>query len=73
MLDISQIAGSDIIMFSAESSAADLWMRQLYGRNKIYFHVPADHERLKAFVRAAKAHGFSISSPEDEAKSAGAN
>ena len=60
MSDISQIAGSDIVMFSAETPAADLWMRELYGRSKIYFHIPADHERLKAFVRAAKATGFTI-------------
>jgi hypothetical protein len=31
MADITQIAGSEIVMFSAESPAGDLWMRKLYG------------------------------------------
>jgi hypothetical protein len=60
MSDISRLAGSDIVMFSALTPAAELWMEEVYGRSKIYFHVPSDHERLKAFVRAATAHGFTI-------------
>jgi hypothetical protein len=58
--DIIRIAGSAIIMFSANTPAAELWMEEMYGRTKIYFHVPIDHERLKLFVRAATAHGFTI-------------
>lgn len=67
MADISRVAGSDIVMFSAETPAAELWMKELYGQARIYFHVPADHERLKLFVRAATAHGFTIGSLESRA------
>jgi hypothetical protein len=60
MRDITQIAGSDIVMFSAESPAADLWMKELYGRPKIYFNLPVDSANAMAFAKAARAQGFSI-------------
>ena len=47
-------------MFSAKTPAVELWMKELYGRAVIYFHVPGDHERMKLFVKAAKAQGFTI-------------
>ncbi len=60
MADITQIAGSDIIMFSAESPEADSWMREFYGRHKIYFVLPINHTAVLAFKVAAKAQGLSI-------------
>ena len=60
MADISRIAGSGIVMFSAESNNAEAWMEKIYGRARIYFHVPTDHAQLQLFIRAAKAHGFTI-------------
>jgi hypothetical protein len=47
--DITQITGSDIIMFSAESPEADSWMREFWGRNKIYFILPANPTGVLAF------------------------
>ena len=60
MVDTSQIVGADIIVFSAETTEAELWMRKKYGRHKISFNVPTDHVRLQLFVRAAMI--FSIGS-----------
>lgn len=60
MADITQITGSDIIMFSAESHEADSWMREFYDRHKIYFNLPYNHTGLLAFKVAAKAQGLSI-------------
>ena len=60
MADIDRLAGSDIVMFSAHTPAAELWMKELYGRAVIYFHVPSDHERMRLFVKAARSQGFTI-------------
>ena len=60
MADITQIAGSEIVMFCAESSAGDLWMRELYGRSKIYFTLPSDKAGALTFTKTAKAQGFVI-------------
>jgi hypothetical protein len=61
MTDITQVAGSDIILFSADSEEAKAWMTKIYGRFRIYFHIPIDHALVQLFLRAAKARGFTIS------------
>lgn len=59
--DITQITERNSINFSADSPAADLWMREHYGgRHQLYFELPADNFDVLAFIDAAKAQGFSI-------------
>jgi len=60
MADISQITEPYSIMFSANTSAANLWMRELYGRHKICFDLPEEQADALCFIEAAKSQGFSI-------------
>ena len=61
MADITQITERNSINFSADSHAADLWMREHYGgRDRICFELPGDNVDVLAFIEAAKAQGFSI-------------
>ena len=53
MVDISQIVAADIIVFSTETNAAQLWMRKEVRSSQSRFNVPTDHVRLQLFVRAA--------------------
>jgi hypothetical protein len=39
MADITQITASDSVTFSANSNAADLWMREHYQRRQICFDL----------------------------------
>lgn len=64
MADISQITEPYSITFLANTSAANLWMRELYGRHIIYFDLPEDQSVALAFIEAAKSQGFSIEEAE---------
>jgi hypothetical protein len=59
---ITQITASERINFSANSNAADLWMREHYQRGQIYFDLFRDLADALAFIEAATAQGLSIRS-----------
>jgi hypothetical protein len=59
--DITQITGPDSIVFWANSTAADLWMRQCYSTGpKICFQLPDQQADALAFLERAKREGFSL-------------
>jgi hypothetical protein len=60
MADITQITEPNSINFSADSTTADLWMREHYGAHNIFFDLPSDSADALAFIEAAKTQGFSI-------------
>ncbi len=64
MADITQITESECITFSANSNAADLWMREHYQRRQIYFDLFRDLADALAFIEAATDQGLSIGSLE---------
>lgn len=47
-------------MFSADSTAAELWMRRRYKSRSLVFRLPAEYDAAEAFKRAAEAQSFSI-------------
>jgi hypothetical protein len=47
-------------MFSADTHAAEAWMRQRYGDRTIVFLVPDESEAAGEFRRAAEAESLSI-------------
>lgn len=60
MADITQITERNSVNFSADSTSADLWMREHYGGHNIFFDLPDDNADVLAFIEAAEAQGFSI-------------
>ena len=59
--DITQITGSDSIVFWANSTAADLWMRHCYSTGpNLNFELPNQRTNVLAFVELAKRGGLSI-------------
>jgi hypothetical protein len=62
MADITQITASDSVTFSANSNAADLWMREHYQRRQICFDLFRDLADALAFIEAAIDQGLSIGS-----------
>jgi hypothetical protein len=61
MPDITQIAGPERILFWANTTAADLWMRQCYATGpKLSFELPEQQTDALVFGERAKRGGFSI-------------
>jgi hypothetical protein len=61
MFDITQITAPDGILFWANTTAADLWMRECYATGpKIYFELPDQRADALDFVQRAKREGLSI-------------
>ncbi len=59
MADITQSDGDKLLVkFSANTTAADLWMRDIYGEHT----VEMDREDALEFKDAAKAKGFTVES-----------
>jgi hypothetical protein len=59
--DITQITGPDSIVFWANSTAADLWMRHCYSTGpNLNFELPNQRTNVLAFVELAKRGGLSI-------------
>jgi hypothetical protein len=61
MPDITQIAGAERILFWANTTAADLWMRQCYATGpKLSFELPEQQNDALVFGERAERGGFSI-------------
>jgi hypothetical protein len=67
MLDVTQINGPDSIVFWANTTAADLWMRRCYSTgHNLNFELPNQRTDVLAFVERAKRGGFSITKSEKQ-------
>jgi hypothetical protein len=61
MVDISLNTDGDSVTFSANSPAADLWMRAEYDDQHIVtFHYPSEVEDAKTFRARAEENGFTV-------------
>jgi hypothetical protein len=58
--DITQINAPDFVGFSADTPAAESWIRRRYGRNSVVFELPARHDDALAFIAAAQAASLTI-------------
>jgi hypothetical protein len=58
--DITQINAPDFVGFSADTPAAEFWMRRLYGRNSVVFELPARHDDAVAFITGAATANLKI-------------
>ena len=67
MPDVTQINGPKNIVFWANTTAADLWMRQCYSTGpNLNFQLPNERTDVVAFVERAKRGGFSIAKSENQ-------
>jgi hypothetical protein len=67
MPDVTQINGPKNIMFWANTTAADLWMRQCYSTGpNLNFKLPNQRTDVLAFVERAKRKGISIAKSENQ-------
>ena len=62
MADITQAATAERVTFTANTTSADVWMRQTYGDHTVTFHFPEQHSEALSFKEAAKDAGFSVAS-----------
>jgi hypothetical protein len=58
--DITQITTVGKVMFSADTHAAEAWMRQRCGDRTIVFQIPDESEAAVDFRLAAEAESLSI-------------
>jgi hypothetical protein len=58
--DITQVNAPGSVMFSADTSAGERWMRKRCGGNHVTFSLPADHAKAVAFKEAAEAAELTI-------------
>jgi hypothetical protein len=58
--DLTQINAPGCVRFSADTPAAEFWMRRRYGRSRIVFDLPARHDDALAFIAAAQAADLTI-------------
>jgi hypothetical protein len=58
--DITQVNAPGCVMFSADTSVADRWMRERYGASHVTFFLPNEHAKAVAFKEAAEAAELTI-------------
>lgn len=60
MPDITQFTDYSRTVFTAETKAADSWMREYFERYSVQFDLPEELEEALRFEQAAHDAGFSI-------------
>ena len=60
MPDITQFTDYSRTVFTAETKAADSWMREYFERYSVQFDLPEELEEALRFEQAALDAGFSI-------------
>lgn len=58
--DITQINAPGCVRFSADTPAAEFWLRRRYGVRSIVFTLPGQQAEAVAFKEAAEAANFTI-------------
>lgn len=58
--DITQINGPGRVSFSADTPAAEFWMRRQYGGRNIVFTLPGQQAEAVALKQAAEGANFRI-------------
>lgn len=62
MSDITQAATGEQVVFSANTTEADNWMREHYGDQEVTFSLPSEAADAQDFKKAAQEAGLTISS-----------
>jgi hypothetical protein len=58
--DITQLNSPTGVMFSADTTPAEQWMRKQYGSSSLVFELPSENAKAVAFKEAAEAQNFII-------------